>query len=65
MNMVTTKKSTTHTPKRSSSTKKSVTHSRAKKTSEKVDFYPNRMTYAVSAAAGAILVLIAVVIAYS
>lgn len=63
--MVTTKKSTVSVAKRNSSAKKPVARKTVKKSSEKVDFYPNRMTYAVSAAAGAILVLIAVIIAYS
>lgn len=31
----------------------------------KVDYYPNRMTFWVSAAAGSLIVLIAVIIAYS
>lgn len=65
MFMATTKKSTTPTAKRATSAKKPASRSRVKKTSDKVDYYPNRMTYAVSAAAGAILVLIAVIIAYS
>lgn|GEM_PF-3397756 len=65
MGMVTTKKSITHTAKRTSSVKKPASRKAVKKTSEKVDIYPNRMTFAVSAAAGSILVLIAVIIAYS
>ena len=62
--MVTTKKSTATTKKRTVA-KKTVSRKAVNKSSERVDIYPNRMTYAVSAAAGAILVLIAVIIAYS
>ena len=36
-----------------------------KKTSNKVDYYPNRMSFWVSAAAGSVVVLWAVMVAYS
>lgn len=62
--MVAAKKSKTQTKSRVVKAKKPVA-SKTKKSSQKVDFYPNRMTYAVSAAAGSLLVLIAVMIAYS
>lgn len=67
MSMVTTRKSSTHVTKRTPVAKKPVSRKAVKKNSgpELVDIYPNRMTFAVSAAAGAILVLIAIIIAYS
>lgn len=50
------------TSKKVMATKKPTTR---KATSTKVDYYPNRMTFWVSAAAGSLIVLIAVMVAYS
>lgn len=63
----TVKKPRTQTTKSASSkkAKPAAAKSRAVKTSTKVDYYPNRMTFWVSAAAGSILVLISVIVAYS
>lgn len=51
----TTKKTVTKSAPKKSATKKAVA------TSNKVDYYPNRMTVAVSALAGTILVLFALI----
>ena len=58
-----TKKTTTTTNKKVAPAKKRSTAVSAKKAPEshKVDYYPNRMTVAVSALAGSVLVLFAVI----
>ena len=51
----------TKSVKKPTTTKKKPTTSRAAKPTNTVDYYPNRMTVAVSALAGTILVLVAVI----
>jgi len=53
----TTKKSTTKVAKSTASSKKAST----KRASQKVDIYPNRMTLAISALAGTLIVLLALI----
>ena len=54
-----TKKTTTKTPTKAKATKKIA--KKVVKKSDKVDYYPNRMTFAVSALAATILVLISLI----
>lgn len=49
--------------KKPSTAKKASTRSRVSTAPAKVDYYPNRMTFAISALAGTILVLISVIVA--
>ncbi len=66
---MTTKPQRTTARKKSTTTgvaAKKPTAARVRKAAKnKVDYYPNRMTFWVSAAAGSIIVLIAVIIAYN
>ena len=63
--MATTRKATKTVAKKApaKAVKKPVKKSVAKST--KVDYYPNRMTFWISAAAGSLIVLIAVMCAYN
>lgn len=56
-----TKKRTAVTKKAPVSTKKKVTKKAIKKAPAKVDIYPNRMTVAISALAGTLLVLVTII----
>lgn len=57
-------KTSTATKKRPTAAKKSAPRKKtttAKKRSEKVDIYPNRMTVAISALAGTLLILVTII----